>query len=267
MEQTYYLKKLKEHFSKRQQTNTAYSLRAFARDLQMPASTLSQVLLGNRPLPLKNSPKVIQHIRLNSKERTLFQTSLGKKHIQLDAIQVSDKESRFILDETYYQIIAEWEHYAVLMLFDCPSFEPSLDAIQERLAVTRVRAEVVVENLIKYGMLSKDEAGNWLRTHSRFRTTEDVTSEALQASHRESLAVAQRKLDETAVDLRDFSSLMVAIDLEKIPEAKIIIREFRQKFAELMKTGKHTDVYQLAIQLFPLTQTQTKLASKPRRNK
>ena len=60
-------------------------------------------------------------------------------------------------------------------------------------------------------------------------------------------------IDETSIDYRDFSTLAVAIDLNKIPEAKAIIREFRQKMAKLMSEGERTEVYELAIQLYPIT--------------
>lgn len=254
MEQAYYLKKLKEDFSKRQSRGSgAYSLRAYARDLGLPASTLSQVLLGNRPLPLKNQNTVIEKIKLNAKERTLFVDSLGKKHLTLDSIALKQRDDRFILDEAYFQIIAEWEHYAALMLFDCEGFDRTAGAIQERLGLTAVRTDVVVRNLLQFGLLTKDADGKLARTHSRFRTTEDVASQALRASHRESLEIAEKKLQDVAVGFRDFSSLMVALDPEKIPEAKIIIREFRQKMAELLKTGARSEVYQLAIQFYPLT--------------
>lgn len=253
MEQAYYLKKLKENFSKRQRTNPSYSLRAFARDLGMPASTLSQVLLGNRPLPFKNSSHVLGKISLNAKERTLFMESLGKKHVTLDSIEIRDQSQQVILDETYYQIIAEWEHYAALMLFDCEDFELSRESLVEKLCITKIRAEVVIENLLKFGMISEDENGKYIRTHSSFRTTEDVASDALRASHLETLDLGKEKLTDIDLELRDFSSLMVACDLEKLPEAKTIIREFRQKMIALLKTGKREHVYQLAIQLYPLT--------------
>jgi hypothetical protein len=47
--------------------------------------------------------------------------------------------------------------------------------------------------------------------------------------------------------------MMVAIDLNKLPEIKVAIREFRQKMLELIKSGRPTEVYQLAIQLYPIS--------------
>ena len=62
------------------------------------------------------------------------------------------------------------------------------------------------------------------------------------------------KLKEIEVELRDFSSMTASIDLDQLPEAKTIIREFRQKMASLLRNGSNkTDVYQLAIQFYPVT--------------
>ena len=90
------------------------------------------------------------------------------------------------------------------------------------------------------------------------RTTEDVASEALKASHHDTLELAHKKLNEVPVELRDFSSMTVAVDQKKIPEVKAVIREFRQKMGELLKAGNKSDVYQLAIQFFPLTAQSTR---------
>jgi len=244
---------LKEEFSKRQRVNRAYSLRAYARDLALPASTLSHVLKGRRPLPLKNVQTIISKIHLDARERTYFMDSLGNKHITLDQIILRPQDDRYLLDETYFQIISEWEHFAVLILFDCKLIKVTLRTISERLDITQNRAEVVVENLVKYGMLEKKPNGQLTPLHSSYRTTEDVTSHALRASHHETLKMSQQKLDEIETELRDFSSMMVAIDPLKLPEMKIIIREFRQKVSELLKTGKQSEVYQLAIQFYPIT--------------
>ncbi len=264
MEQPFYLAKLRQDLSKRQRTNPSYSLRAYARDLGIPASTMSQVLLGNRPLPFKNFDQVISGIRLNSRERTLFFDSLGKKHLKLDQIQVPTKDSRFILDETHHQIIAEWEHYAVLMLFDCDGFERTESSVVKRLGITPLRAQVVIQNLINAGMLTQDASKKLNRCYPKFRTTEDVLSQALRASHRESLDMAQKKIESIEIELRDFSSMMIALDVEKIPEVKVAIREFRQKISSLLENGKRSEVYQIAIQFYPVTKM--KLKSKKPQN-
>lgn len=253
MQSAYYVKKLKEDFSRRTRANPAFSLRAYGRYLGVHPSTLSQVLLGRRPLPGKSAERVLEKLRLNTQERARFKQSLRKKKLTIDSIAVMPGEDRFLLDEAYFQIIAEWEHYAVLTLFDCKKFDGSIPSIVQRLNVSARRAEVVLENLLRYGLVNKDERGALSKAHPRVRTTEDVASRALMESHFDTLELGKKKLEEVPVELRDFSSAMFAVDRSKLPQAKMVIREFRQKMAALLSEGEKNSVFQLAIQFYPIT--------------
>lgn len=255
----YYLHVLKTTLSQRQKSNPHYSLRAFARDIDVHPSTLSQIFKGTRPLPLKDSQKVISKLSLGPKEKTLFLESLFKTKTKLDSISLNqDSDDRFMLDESYFKVIAEWEHYAILTLFDVEGFSCEHHEIAKRLNLTPTRVEVVLNNLITSGLLTQDENKNFIKSQPRVRTTEDTTSHALQQSHIEALEMGIQKIKDIEVDFRDFSSITLAMDLEKLTEAKTIIREFRQKMAALLRDGNKTDVYQLAIQFYPLTQIKSK---------
>lgn len=255
----FYLTKIKEELSLKQRENPLYSLRAYARDLGMHPSTLSQVLKGNRPLPLKDTTGVLKKLGLGPKERTLFMESLLRKKTSIDDIEINESNERFMLDESYFKAIAEWEHFAVLELYELQNFEASVATVAKKLKITENRAEVVVNNLLTCGLLKVNERGELERAYPEVRTTEDVTSQALKLSHKETLQMGLTKLEEIEVELRDFSSTTVAIDLEKLPEAKTIIREFRQKMSALLRDGHKTDLYNLAIQFYPLTDSKNEL--------
>ncbi|MGE3608453.1 MAG: DUF4423 domain-containing protein [Bacteriovoracaceae bacterium] len=252
---TYHIHKIQEGLSQKQKSNPSYSLRAYARDLGMHPATLSQVMKGQRPLPIKNSHLVVDKLSLGPKEKTLFLESLYRSKTTIDSIKIDENDERFMLDESYYKVIAEWEHYAVLTLFDVDSFDCSIDEVSKRLGITTNRSQVVIENLLTSGLL-KLEDGKYIKTQKHVRTTEDISSKALRESHLETLDIGKQKLDEIEVGLRDFSAMTIAVDPEKLTEAKTIIREFRQKMAALLRDGSRQDVYQLAIQFYPLTQIQ-----------
>lgn len=253
-QQLYYIEKLKESLSEKQRSNPSYSLRAFARFLDIHGSTLSQVLNSKRGLPLKRAKDVVDKLDLSPKERTLFMESFFRSKTDIDEIGIDKLDKRFILDESYFKVIAEWEHYAALELFKLEGFNFSLVNVSHKLEIEPIRAEVVINNLINCNLIMK-ENGEYKKVYSDVKTTEDITSSALRKSHKETLHMGLNKLEEIEVELRDFSSTTVAVDLEKIPEAKTIIREFRQKMTALLRDGKKTDVYQLAIQFYPLTKT------------
>lgn len=251
---SFYQSKLKEVLSIKQKENPQYSLRAFARDLKVHPGTLSKVIKGERPLPIKVSKAVVSRLNLGPKDRTLFMESLLRRKTNIDSIEIDALDTRHIVDESNYKVISEWEHFIVIDLFDLPNFQRTTEDIAKRLSLTLNRAEVVVENLITSGLLKKSEGGKLSRVHSSVKTTEDIKSQALKESHKETLKLGLQKIEEVEIELRDFSSMAMAIDLNQLLEAKTIIREFRQKMASLLRDGqKKTDIYQLAIQLYPIT--------------
>ncbi len=254
-QQLYYVRTLKERLAARQKENPHYSLRAYSRDLEMHSSTLSQILKGQRGLPLKRANSVAEKLALSPKEKTLFMESFYRSKTSIDDIQISDLDQRYILDESYYKVIAEWEHYAILELFNLNHYDINANWISKKLGITLNRAEVVLSNLISCGLLIKNDADRFDRAHPDIKTTEDISSGALKKSHKEAMQMGINKLEEIEVELRDFSSATVAVDLEKLPEAKTIIREFRQKMTALLRDGNKTDVFQFAIQFYPLTET------------
>lgn len=52
---------------------------------------------------------------------------------------------------------------------------------------------------------------------------------------------------------REFTFITMAVDKSKMIEAKAMIREFRDKLCAYLEEGEKTEVYELAIQLFPRT--------------
>lgn len=251
--QAYYISKLKESLSLRQRSNPSYSLRAFARDLGLDSSTLSQIINGKRSIPAKSSRELALKLNLGVKESTLFVESINRSLTSIDDIKISPLDQRFMLDESYHKVIAEWEHYALLDLFDLSDFESSKSYIMRKLDLTETRTEVVINNLLTCGLLIRDEEGKLKKSYPDIRTTEDAKGDALNQAHLEELDLAKLKLQQIDKELRDYSSSTFAIDMHKMTEAKTIIREFRQKMTALLKNGEKSDVYMLAIQFFPLT--------------
>ena len=249
---THYLSKLKDVFSIRQKKNPHYSLRAYARDLGLSPATISQVLNGHRKLPVKYVQDVAKNLALSPFESSLFLESFYRDKTKLHQIQIDPQEESILLDESYYRVISEWEHYAVLTLFDVKDFIPEPSNIASRLGILLNRAEVVLHNLLTCGLLKEDSAKGFVKAQGRVRTAEDVPSQALKNSHLENLDLAKDKLS-LPIDQRDFSSVTFALDPQRIPMAKAIIREFREKMMSLMKEGELSEVYQMAIQFYPLS--------------
>jgi uncharacterized protein (TIGR02147 family) len=260
--ESYYLQKIKEGLSLKQRHNPQYSLRAYARDIGVHPATLSQIINGKRPLPFKSSDSVAERLNLSPREISLFKESLLGEKFTFDEITISDIDKRVILDESHYKIIAEWEHYALLELFSLKDFDRTREQVAARLDLTPNRTEVVIHNLKTSGLVAIDEEDKLVKTVPDVKTSEDFINRALRDSHKETLRMGVEKIDRIPVELRDFSSSTLAIDMKKLPEAKALIRDFRRKLAILLEEGDKEEVYQIAVQFYPLSKIENKLEEK-----
>jgi uncharacterized protein (TIGR02147 family) len=255
--QAFYITKLKQVFSEKQRKNSHYSLRAFSRDIGMDSSSLGKIIKGERRFPVNKAETVSKKLDLTPTDKRLFFESISNKENVLDKIMISKEDERHLIDESCFKVLAEWEHYAVLELFDFKDFEVDTESISKKLDISLTRADVVLTNLFEAKLISS-ENGCLYKIHEDVKTTEDISSQALRKSHVETLEVGIIKLEEVDIDLRDYSSMTVAVDLDKISEAKEVIREFRRKMSTLFSEGNKSEVYNLAIQLYPLSHINNK---------
>ena len=78
---------------------------------------------------------------------------------------------------------------------------------------------------------------------------------SIREFHREGLGLAETAMCEAAFNLSDFSGITMSGDPRKMPEAKMLIWEFRRKMCQLLETGSRKEVFRMNVQLFPVTKT------------
>jgi hypothetical protein len=61
--------------------------------------------------------------------------------------------------------------------------------------------------------------------------------------------------------------MTLAIDAEKLPEAKIRIQKFMSELTQFLETGSQTRVYEMVVNLFPLQQNSEQQYPVPKKNK
>jgi hypothetical protein len=76
---------------------------------------------------------------------------------------------------------------------------------------------------------------------------------AVRKSHYADLRLAEKALDEIAVEERDFTAITIAADKSKLPEAKRMIREFQDALTQFLEDGKKDEVYKMTFYMYPLT--------------
>lgn len=260
-----YIQILKNELERRKRVNNNYSLRSFARFLNLDSGVLSAILKNKRRLPKDKINYISERLKLEEEEKKYFIKSLlseqklkSKKSIALIKNQSTEwslKDSHFVEEnELTKKILSEWEYFAFLSLMDTVRFKNDIKWISRRLSILPERVEKIINDLLEVNIIKKVSDNELIKSKANVYTTHAVTSEAIKQSHREGLIKAKEKIDEVALSQRSYSSMTLSFNPNKMEEARNLIKEFRRQFSEILeKPNDGTEVYQLAIQFFPLT--------------
>lgn len=259
---TDYRNYLKREFSVRQKRNPSYSLRAYARDIGMQPSKLSEAMRGVCGLSGNSALKIARKLDLSEKETELFVALVEKEHarsrngrnnatVLLNKMITNGEYSELNLER--FSIISDWCHFAILELTEVNDFLFTPKAIAKRLQISIAEAKNATDRLVDFGLLAQNEKGQWKQTHLHLATPGGIPNRAVREHHRQILQKAEESIDSVALTEREFSATTMAIATEKLAEAKNALKEFRRKFCtNIQKTETKDRVYCLSIQLFPV---------------
>lgn len=250
----FYIKKLQKEFKKRQDKNSSYSLRAFAKFLGVDSSVLSAIFGGKRSLSKKNALAISKKICPSAQEEEKFirsaESSKTLKKIMLSPLQEKDLPQGY----DYSAIVSEWEHFAILTLTEVKDFSSDPKWISERLGLSLARVQSVLKNLQAAGLLVAVEGVFQVASGATMASAPVISPETLKKASESSLEIALKKLDKACGDASYFSSVSIAVSTAQIEEACELIREFRQRFCAVFEEGEKDHVYKLNFQFFSLTE-------------
>lgn len=228
---------LRSELGRRCAENPGYSLRAFARALEISPSLLSMVISGKAPVSRKLSHKVKQQFGSQ-----LAQSVLKTQTLSLDQ----------------FALLSDWYHLAIICLTDIPEFKSDPAWIAKKLKISPIQAKLAFERLIRMGILKKQN-NKWVQPAGQIRMDNKISTEATRKFQRQCLEKALWSLENDPVEARDFSSMTLAIDPALVPLAREKIQAFRRQLTkELEAFGKAKSVYHLTVQIYPVSETETK---------
>lgn len=223
---------LRRELLKRHQRNPKYSLRAFAKHLDLEPSYLSKLLQGKR--------------MFNSKNIGRLEKKLGLSLSQTEPQNFQNISSSAIYDN--------WHALAILEFLLIKNAGTNEKSISRSLGISLFEAREALNLLEKLGHIKGNRLGNWKLNNTNTSSIGIPASEQLKNLQRRYLSLADIALDEVAPELRDQSGITMAIDIAMIPKAKECIKKFRRELCALMQEHqKFNSVYQLSISFFPLT--------------
>jgi uncharacterized protein (TIGR02147 family) len=250
--QAYLQKTLRERLDVLKTKNTSFSLRAFARLLDVSPASLSEFLNGKRVLSPKMVMKLADRLCLSPDQFEDLNDKLNRDKKGVDHKPASDKKVIQLQNDQYF-MVSDWHYYAILNLVETIDFQSDSKWIAVRLKTTPTKISECLERLLRLGFLTYNNDGHLIRNEVEVMTSEDIPNTSIKKRHTENLEAAKESLFCDDVMLRDFSCGTIAIDPTRLPKAKKMIREFQDQLFDFLEGGDKKEVYEICMQIFPRT--------------
>lgn len=245
---------MNREFERAKNSNASYSLRAFAKKLDMYPSAVSEILNGKRSVTEKMATKILENLSVAPDK---YDRIIGGIKVKGPGRPKQTSEKEYLeIQMDQYHVISDWFYFAVLSLAETKGFISEPKWIADRLCISTRDATTAIERLERLGLLEVTSRGKIRPTGNQFRTSNDISSRSLRKSHLQTLDLAKKSLEIDDVKVRDVTSVTMAIDPALLPEAKKMIQKFRRQLCEFLESGRKKEVYRASINLFPLSKNE-----------
>jgi hypothetical protein len=235
---------LEAELAKRIAKNPHYSLRSFARSLGISHSLLSLALSQKRRFSKRTVRQIGERLSLSPDQ--ILQLEVRDQEI------VDTQDFNHISLDTF-ATLSDWHHYAILSLLETPEAQLEARWIATRLGISSLEAGLAINRLKRLKLISKID-GKWKQTSAPLKVENAVSTTATRKHHTQLLGKALESLENDTFESRDFSSMTFAMHPKLVPYARKRIQKFRRQLVkDLEQMAKPTEVYELTVQVFPLT--------------
>ncbi len=236
---------LKTTLIEKQNKNSLYSIRAFARDLNIGKSTLHEAIYNQKDLSLNLANKVLDNLGYGEAEKQ-------------DIINYNYFPERDILfkeiSDAEFQKISTCEHFALLSLSKLKNIDANPTTLAKSLCISKEKAKNILKDLIELKLIQVNDKQKIERTSRSLRTSYDIKSKTIQSFHRKTLVKIQDSISEIDVELREIASSTFLMQPEKIKELKEELKNIRRKLVQSVEsTHPDSTPFLLNFSLIPLS--------------
>lgn len=224
---------------RRKQRNPAYSLRAFARDLDVNPSGLSDFLTRKRDLSVTLATKIARQVTASQNEFDQFVLS-------------STQNRNDDAEKDFFDLMSYWHYFAILNLAGGGENSADPKAIAKRLAITHDAAVQALEQLEEMRLIRVID-GRMHRDITALHQQTKIPSAAIRVHYRSLLSQAGVSLFRDPPSLREMRAMMLPIDPCNIQRANDILLQTRTQIMSLLTSTAKPTLYVLSYYLFPAT--------------
>jgi uncharacterized protein (TIGR02147 family) len=261
---TDYRKFIADYFAEQKRANARFSYAFFAKKAGFKSrSFMAKVMNGEKALSAASIGRVAKAMDLQKKERDYFKAlvlfnnekSLNKKSRYFASLQSTHQSNKSVLlRNDQFEYFNKWYFAALREIAAYCDFKDDFQKLGALLdpPISAKGAKQGIELLLRLNLVKKRD-GPFVQTDASITTGNEVQNIAVANFQRETSQLAQRAI--TRMENRqEISTLTFGTNKTGYKEIQSEIRAFRKKLIGLIDAHKPIDrVYQLNLQLFPLT--------------
>ncbi|RZA02601.1 MAG: TIGR02147 family protein [Proteobacteria bacterium] len=242
---TFFREALQECVDAAKARNKSYSLRSFAKRVNLGVSTLSEILSGKPALSRESAAEVLEHLTISSREKRYLRYLMDLPHENVRN-EVAPSAAKIFSDPAFI---------AVLYALELDEIPKTSAAIAAKLGIAVARVSDAFIQLEGLGMVRRASGGQFEATGASWATLDGIPSAEYRAFHANSLSLAKDALEKFPVEERDISSVTFASNKTKISEMRRELRRSIEGISAIGESAKTKDtVYRVVLCLYPMEQ-------------
>ena len=263
---------LKPYFVQKKELKPLYSLRALARDLNMSPAFVSQILSQKRTPSMTTVESFVRVLKVRRSDATVLRKAvllhsvenkdMGKilnEYIRKDPSTLAfQKYSRKNFE--YLKMLTKWHQLALLELITCEAYQTHKQ-LDERFIAQKLQISIadVRESLLVLSKANLIESadGKWRKKELHIEFPTDTGNEATIQYHKtmttKALEILTTQNNETDILKRRIIGATLAVNPQKLNKVIDELNKFLFKISSELSDGQCSEVYQINLQLFPLT--------------
>lgn len=233
--------------------NPAYSLRAFARDLGLSHTYLSLIINHKKRISAQQAVWLSEALGLDAGRKQEFvHSTFNRTKLKADR-KASVRFQQLELDKL--RLAAGWHHWAILDLTLLQDFQSNARWIAKRLGLSAPLVTEAIQRLKRLGLL-ESQNGVWKKADHFIAVPTTRSHACMRQLHRDLILKALKNLNSGSkkdYEARSISGAIIPVNPARLQAAKKRVAAFRRNMIRFLSEGECTELYQLNLQLFPLT--------------
>jgi uncharacterized protein (TIGR02147 family) len=255
---------LREWFESEKLHRSALSYRWLGGKLGVDGAALVRVFRQERHLHEKHVPTLCQVLKLGKREAEYFgilvlfckARSPQEVRTHFERLMALRDVGARELEAEQYEYYRRWQNSALRALLSFLPFEGDWEALGHRLEppLTAKETQSCIETMCHLGLLRRNEAGSFEPTDPVISSGDSWKTFAVRDFQLQTIELAARSLLRHPRERRDISTLTLSLPAERLEDLREMLREFRGRVLKWAAAQEpHDGVWQLNLQLFPLT--------------